>query len=226
MTTRLFTRLFKYGFTFSLIFVIASCGTGNNFHKSKSGRVKKVRIGASNNQDEIAKESTLKNHFELEEKSEQEIIEVETTAEYEEVSEEEGIPSGDLEIDSEETPTLALEETQQEEPTFKEIFKESKAELTRAFNDNHYATLGLYLGGLLLGAIGFIYWNAIPYIIGFTLLCGAFALSIIMKYKISKEQRSPEDRKYKNRMWLTGFVFYSCMLIILLTLIAFLVILV
>jgi len=205
-----------YGFVISLIFVFASCGSGNSFYKSKSGRVKKVRTGESDSKEVVAEEDAPVIYYEPNE--EETILES---------HEEMGIESDNLEVDIEES-VLEVDtlETENVILSLAETIQKQKAENTRAFNDNHYAQLGLFLGGLLFSAIGYVYWNAIPYVIGFVLFCGAFVLSLLMKYKIAKEQKDTEDRKYKNRMWLTNFVFYGSMLVILLTLIAFLVILV
>lgn len=205
-------RLPLYGLIISLIITLASCGSANNFHKSS--RLKKVRVNNKSVHEEISEESKFTFETELEEESTADLTQ--------DVSEnidqiEEGI---------EEPIVEETVETEKSKKTFAERVKEIEPTSTQKFKNNHYATLSTYLAGLLFASIGYIYWSAIPYILGFCLLVGALVLATIMKYKISPEEADTSGKKYKKRMWLMNFVFYSCMLVVVLTLLAFLVILI
>lgn len=198
-----------------IMFAITSCGTGNNFSKSKSRSLKKVRSEQHSVSSDRSEQSSL-NVSEIE--SKQPAFEINQTIE---------TPSDNIEPDAEELLDIDSTTTLTEEITFAELFKQTKVETSQVFNDNHFGTLSTYLGGLIAGAIGYRYFNAIAYILSFTLFCAAFVLALMMKYKLAAKEKSAEsEKKYKRRLWFANFVFYTSFLVILLTLIAFLVILV
>lgn len=203
-------KLSFYGFIISTILCLSSCGSANNFHKSS--RLKKVRVNNNNTQKEINEETV--------EIYEIEVVEEESTFEA-------SLETADLidQVDDEITNEEVIE-TEQEDRSFSAILKQTKAVTTQGFNDNHYATLSTFLGGVICGAMGFVYWNAIPYILAFCLFAATLVLTTFMKYKVAPKQSDSTDRKYKNRMWLTNFAFYASMLVVLLSFIAFLVILI
>lgn len=205
-------RLPIYGLIISLIITLASCGSANSFHKSS--RLKKVRVNNKSVHEEISQES--ESNFETE-------LEEETTAD---ITQDLTENIDQIEVEGEEPIVEEVAETEKSKKTFAELVKETQSTSTQKFKDNHYATLSTYLAGLLFASIGYIYWSAIPYILGFCLLIGALALATIMKYKIAPEESDTSGKKYKKRMWLMNFVFYSCMLVVVLTLLAFLVILI
>lgn len=215
-------RLHYYGLIVSMFFAIASCGTGGNFSKSKSRGLRKVRTGQKPVASTSQAEETTQTVYETELSQPTFKTSTESTIE---TSQPEKTPIDNVESDAQDF--IVIDTTTKETPTIAEIFKQQKAQTSEAFNGNHYGTLFTFIAGLVAGALGFGHYNVLGLILSFIFFCAAFALALLMKYRIASRQKgTDDDNKYSNRLWLANFVFYSSMFLILISLIAFLAILV
>ena len=200
-----------------------SCGSASNFGGFHSGKLKKIRV-VQQPVSEI--ENNHLNALTLENK---EFLEAKATSINEGGTQPEELSQEDEKVYFKPTlkPTSALVMTsanvQIQYPEIEEKSTELSADKGSSarenFDLNHYFTLSSFILGMLCGALGFLFFNVIFYAIAAAFIIAALVLAIMMKFYIAEKVEN-RDKKYKRRLWLANFLFYTLSALTILVFIA------